>query len=137
MNDKLMKHLEKKGKKLKSPLEKQAKMDVLGELSKQAGSMMGDKIRGLKKVTVASNDKEGLEEGLEKAKELIGKHDPDSKIEQAEEELHEDLDHDNEEGESEEHKEKVLGEESEGMSLEEIQKKIEELSMLAKKMEQK
>lgn len=70
MNDKLMKRLEKSGKKL-SPVEKEAKMNVLKELSSQAGDMLGQKLAGLKKVTVASDSEDGLEQGLEKAKEII------------------------------------------------------------------
>lgn len=70
MNDKLMKRMEKKGKKL-NPLEQKAKMGVIKELSDQAGAMMGDKIKGLKKVTVASDSPEGLKAGLEKAEEIV------------------------------------------------------------------
>ena len=70
MNDKLLKALEKKGKKL-DPVAKEAKMGVLKDLSSQAGGLLKDKLKGLKKVTVASDSKEGLEEGLDKAEELI------------------------------------------------------------------
>lgn len=143
MNDKLMANLKKKGKKISNPNEKEAKMGVLGELARQAGDMMKDKVHSLKKVTVAAPDSEHLKQGLEKAKEMIS-HNPDDKMEQAEEELHEDLDKDNEMGESPEHKAKVLGEhaamgdhspemEEECNTPEEIDAKIQEL--LAKKKE--
>ncbi len=66
-----------------------AKMQVLEELREMAMSMMGDKMKHklspmeeMKKVTVASPDQEGLEEGLEMASEVI----PDM------EEAHEDMD---------------------------------------------
>jgi len=142
MNSKLMEHLKKKGKKISNPNEKEAKHGVLSELSKQAGDMMKDKVSSLKKVTVAAPDSDKLKEGLEKAKEMIG-HDSGDKMEQAEEELGEDLDHDNEEGESPEHKAKVLGEESpeheeeECNTPEEIDEKIKELIMKKKMMEMK
>lgn len=51
--------------------EKQAKKEMLVDLIKHMDSMMGENIKGLKKVTVASNDKQGLEKGLEKAKEMV------------------------------------------------------------------
>jgi hypothetical protein len=129
---KLMEKLEKKGKKL-NPLEKKAKLDVVKELSSQAGEMLGDKLKGLKKVTVASDSKEGLKAGLEKAESILEKHDEASPVQKMEEEMGADLDHDGEEGESEEHKEEVLGEE---MSPEEIEAKIQELMALKKKKEE-
>lgn len=70
MMDKFDKMLEKKGKKI-SPVEQKAKRDVLSDLHGQASDMMGDKLAGLKKVSVAAPDKEGLAAGLEKAGELL------------------------------------------------------------------
>lgn len=130
--EKLMQKLEKKGKKLK-PLEQKAKLDVIKELSSQAGEALGDKLKGLKKVTVASDSKEGLKAGLEKAEDILEKHDRESPVEKMEEEMGADLDHDGEEGESEEHKESVMGGE---MSPEEIEAKIQELMALKKKKEE-
>lgn len=73
MDSMLKKIMERKGnKKPLSPVEKDAKMSVVEEMRKMAQEAMGDKLKGLKKVTVASNDPEGLEEGLDKAKDLIG-----------------------------------------------------------------
>lgn len=120
-----MKKLMGSSKKL-SPIESKAKMSVLEKLKQDMQDMMGEKVSGLKKVTVASPDKEGLEKGLDKAKELLG-HEQDPMVEEAEEEMGKDLDNDNEEGESEEHKEKVLGEDHESMSEEELDEKIQEL----------
>lgn len=138
MYDKLMKHLEKKGKKL-SPVEQKAKMGVVKELSSQAGEMLSDKLKGLKKVTVASDSKEGLKKGLDKAKEVIHGRDPEKLVEQAEEEMGTDLDKDMEEGEDPLHAAKVLGEESmEDCSPEELDAKIKELEALkAKKLAEK
>lgn len=55
-----------------SPVEQKASSKVLDELRKHAQSMMSDKIKGLKKVTVASDSKEGLKKGLSKAEEILG-----------------------------------------------------------------
>jgi hypothetical protein len=55
-----------------------AKLEVLEELRELAMSMMGDKVKSrmnpmdeMKEVTVAAPDEEGLEQGLELAKEVI------------------------------------------------------------------
>lgn len=71
MMDKFDKLLEKKGKKLR-PLEQKAKSDVLSHLQDEASAGLGDKLSGIKKVSVAAPSKEGLAEGLDKAKELLG-----------------------------------------------------------------
>lgn len=71
MMDKLMKLMEKKGKKI-SPIEQRAKSDVLAKLRGEASDSMGEKLNGLKKVSVAAPDEEGLKAGLDKAKELLG-----------------------------------------------------------------
>jgi hypothetical protein len=57
--------------KMLNPEQAKAKMDVLEELMGLAEEGMGDKLRGLKKVTVAAPDKEGLKEGLEKAENIL------------------------------------------------------------------
>ena len=99
----------KKMKKL-SPIESKAKLGVLEQLRKEMQDMMGDKMAGMKKVTVASPDKHGLEMGLEKAQHLLGDHGnaDDEQVEGAEEELGEDLDHDHEAGEPASHIEKMM-----------------------------
>jgi hypothetical protein len=68
---KLMAKKKAEGKKL-SPMEKKGKEDTLSSLIDDMMGMDGDKVKGLKKVTVASNSPKGLSKGLEKAKELIG-----------------------------------------------------------------
>lgn len=69
--DKFDKLLEKKGKKL-SGVEQRAKGDVLSGLQNGPADALSEKLAGLKKVSVAAPSNEGLEEGLDKAKELVG-----------------------------------------------------------------
>lgn len=73
LKDKLVEMLKKKkagGHEL-SETDKSAKMNVLDDLKSHAQDMMGDQMKGLKKVTVASPTKEGVEHGLDKAKEIL------------------------------------------------------------------
>lgn len=63
----------KKDKKQMSPNEKKAKLKALGAANGMASDMLKDHLQGLKKVTVASDSKEGLKEGLKKAEDIIGK----------------------------------------------------------------
>lgn len=110
---------------MKPDMKSEAKLKMLERMKKMATEMMGgemkNKLDGMKKVTVAAEDTEGLKEGLEKAEEIV-ENDP---MEAMEEMMGQDLDGDMEEGESEEHKEAVMGEES--LSPEEIEQKIREL----------
>lgn len=54
-----------------SPSERQAKMDVVKDLRDAASEAMNSKMDGLKKVSVLSDSQEGLEHGLDKAKEVV------------------------------------------------------------------
>lgn len=102
MHDMMKKLLEKKkseGKTL-SPMEKEARMGVVGALKKAAEGAMADK--GLKKVTVASDSKEGLEKGLEMAKKVAQKAPEMSEMPESEE-------HEASESESEESAEHEMG----------------------------
>lgn len=105
-----------------SDMKDAAKLKVLKHLKELASSMMGDDVKGgmegLKKVTVAAPDKAGLQEGLDKAKELMG-HDESS--EDPMEESHE--------SEEQEHEE--------DMSPDEIDAEIAHLMELKKQMEMK
>lgn len=69
--------------------EAQAKMDVLQELMEMAHQAMGSKVKNgmdeMKKVSVMAPDKEGLEEGLEKAQELVEKPELSDMLEKSEE----------------------------------------------------
>lgn len=112
MKHDMMKKLMQKGKSL-SPVEKTAKMSVLNQLKQDMNDSMKDKLHGMKKsVTVSSDNDEDLSHGLDTAKELLSKHTGhdghDKDVESAEESLGEDLDHDDEAGESEEHKDMVF-----------------------------
>jgi len=57
--------------KVLSPEAAQQKMEVVKELMESMGEDMGERIKGMQKVTVAAPDKKGLKEGLEKASEVI------------------------------------------------------------------
>lgn len=59
-------------KKKIDPIEKEAKLAAVKGMRKMAGDMMADDMKSMKKVTVAAPDTESLEEGLEKAKEVVG-----------------------------------------------------------------
>lgn len=79
MHDKMMKMLmgkKKEGKTL-SDSEKKSKLQALGGMRDMASQMMGDKLKNLKKVTVASNSQPGLKEGLHKAEDLISQNPQD------------------------------------------------------------
>jgi hypothetical protein len=70
----LLKKKMKSGDKLEGT-EKEAMRGAIGGLRKMAADMMREdmdgKMSSLKKVTVASDSKEGLEKGLDKAKEIV------------------------------------------------------------------
>ena len=71
-NDKMMKMMmgkKKQGKLLSEP-EKKAKLQALGGMRDMASQMMGNKLKNLKKVTVASNSPAGLKAGLHKAEDM-------------------------------------------------------------------
>jgi hypothetical protein len=60
----------KMAKKL-SDTEKKASQTVLGDLRKHMQGMLSDKMKGMKKVTVASDTKEGLKKGMETAEKIL------------------------------------------------------------------
>jgi hypothetical protein len=74
--------MEMKGRMKQDPMAKKAKLGVLGDIGKMATGMMGNDLHGLKKVTVAAPDKTGLEMGLSKAKDMMGKEDPEMEDEE-------------------------------------------------------
>lgn len=69
--DKMMDKKKKGKKEDMSDTEKSAKMGVLEDLKNQASEEMGKRLKGLKKVTVASDSKEGLQAGLNKAEDIL------------------------------------------------------------------
>lgn len=111
-----------------SPNAQKAKLSVLKDLHKQASDAMTGDLKGMKKVTVAADSKDGLKEGLEKAEDMLGMENED-------------------EGEDREYDsaDKALGEQSEGfedqqdesepMDEEEIEAKIQELLALKEKLQ--
>lgn len=74
--------MKKKGKGM-SEDKKMAKLEALKDLRSFANDLLGDDLKSLKKVTVASDTPEGLEAGLEKAEEIVKAKDE----EEAEEEM--------------------------------------------------
>jgi hypothetical protein len=83
MFDKLIAKKQAEGKSM-SAVHKNAKGSVLEDLMEHLSGAGMDKIKGMKKVSVASDSKLGLSKGLEKAKEMISK-DPMEAIENDEE----------------------------------------------------
>lgn len=69
MHDKLMKMLGKKRD--LSEHEKMAKMHVMKEMRDEAADAMHNKLGSIKKVSVMAPDKASLQEGLEKAHEMV------------------------------------------------------------------
>lgn len=141
--EKLMKRLDKKGAKDLDPLEKDAKMGVMKELSRQAGSMMGSKIHPMMKAEVASDSKEGLKAGLGKAKQIIEGSPEEEAGESKEEEIQEG-DHDagpaegsaeEEAGESKSEEDAEIEAEHADHSPEELDAKIQKLIELKHKKE--
>lgn len=62
---------EKKGMHKMHPIEQKAKMGVISDLRDMADNAMGDKLKGLNKVTVASDSPQGLQHGLSKAQDMM------------------------------------------------------------------
>jgi len=135
MMDKMDKLKKKKSKEMSS-VEKDAKMSVVESLRDMAAKAMGDKLHGLKKVTVASDSKQGLEKGLEKAQDLLsnspeaaamkekGQKDPMSDVEESSDpfsEMEESPEHEASESSEEE------SEEHEELSEDELDEKIKKL----------
>lgn len=101
-----------------------AKIKALKDLKKMVTGMIGGDVKnsleGMKKVTVAASDEEGLKKGLKKAEEIMGSSEEEC---EPEDEMMESEDMEENEEES-----------SEEMSPEEIKAKIAELqAKLAKK----
>lgn len=68
----ILAHLKAKGTKREmSDTERDVKTGLMKDLKKMAAGHMAGELRGLKKVTVAAQDKEGLKAGLEKAEEVV------------------------------------------------------------------
>lgn len=110
---KLMKKKEGEGKKMSSS-HKRAKGDVLKHLMSEMDDMGAETLQGAKKVSVMADSKEGLEKGLEKAKEIVEQKVP---------------------SEDEESEEMEESEDSEEESREELKAKIAELKAKLEQLE--
>ena len=121
MHEKMAKAM--KGKEKLSENSKKAKTSVIEAMRDMASKAMGDKLHGLKKVTVAAPDEEGLSKGLETAHELVGKM-PEQESEEGEESAEHEASETPEE-ESAEHEEPTTPEEIEA-KIAELKQKLEE-----------
>lgn len=108
-------------KKGMSPIEKKAKMSVLKDLHGQASDLMKEGLKGVKKVSVMSDSKEGLKKGLEKAEDMLG----EDQMEDEEQSEQEDL-------ESEEYEDQQ--DEAMPMDEDELDAKIQELMKMKEKL---
>lgn len=121
----------------KSMDKRKAKLSQLKELSKEMKKMMGDGfaegMKGMQKVTVASDSKEGLQKGLSKAQEIMKKKGLMEEMSDEEKEYKEDIDDQEEEMLEEEAED--MAESIDKMSPEEIKKKIEKLQSMLESME--
>ena len=111
-----------------SDMDKRASLKALGDFRGEAQKLMKDKMNGLKKVTVASDSKEGLKEGLEKAESLLKKGSDMYSSEQANDNFEDREEHALDEMEE-------MDEEMEcDLSEDELDKKIQELMAMKSKM---
>ena len=125
---KLMMKKKEKGDTL-SDAHGKAKSGILQELIDEMMGMDGEKVKGLKKVTVASNSPSGLAKGLDKAKEIVG--DKMLSGHEDEEEMPEHEDMESEDEESPEHE----SEESPEMEASEHEDGEEDVDSLKKEIE--
>lgn len=156
MHAKLMKML---GKKRDLPeVEKHAKMDVVRDLRNSAAAEMGHKLGSLHKATVMSDSPEGLEKGLDKAKQVVSAdeehqmkvdaEDPYSDVKHAadnhkgEEDLPQyneggEVDEDSDDDSDEDESPAEASEDSEfhGLDMHEIDEKLQKLMEMKRKME--
>jgi len=114
-----------------SPVEKKASQTVLGDLRKHMQGMLSDKMKGMKKVTVASDSKEGLKKGMETAEKILkSKDDVSTDLLEPKDEISKQTEEELPEGDSEfleDSSEEEEASECDGMSEEELDAKIKEL----------
>lgn len=132
--EKLMEEKKRKGHTL-SKSHAKAKSSVIEDLMDDMMGLDSDKVKGLKKVTVAAKDKHGLEKGLDAAKDVIHGKLPDGSEEMMSdgEELAETEEHEAEESPEME----VAEHEGEEESTEEKDTKIAELEAKIAELEAK
>jgi hypothetical protein len=117
-----------------SDIEQKAKMKVLKDIHGKMEGILGDNLKGAQKVTVAADSKKGLQEGLDKAEDLLGEEDEDDSN------LGEKDENDSNLGEkmeqmAEDYEDQQ--EESEPMDAHELEEKIKELMAMKAKLENK
>lgn len=131
---KMLEERAKKAKKMSGP-EKQAKMDAVREIDGMASKMMSDKLRGIKQVSVAAPDKEGLQKGLDMAEEIVGGDEAqDSKDQYESDESKEEASSEEKES-SEDQEQKEPSEEAEESKEDKIRRLEEELENLKRSEE--
>lgn len=108
-------------KKGMSPIEKKAKLNVLKDLHGQASELMKEGLKGMKKVSVMSDSKEGLKAGLEKAEDMLGEDQMEDEDQSEQEEM-----------EADEYEDQQ--EESMPMDEDELDAKIQELMKMKEKL---
>lgn len=113
----------------KSPVDSKvldAKKNVVKEIMDMLKGGMSDQMKGLKKVTVASDSPEGLEKGLNKAQEIIGSASEDAPEEEEMSDKHPSMMHNMEES-LEPSEEEMSEDESSEDEIAELEKKLAEL----------
>lgn len=118
----LMAKKKQEGNKM-DPADVAAHSSVLGDLMSSLDSHGAEKVKGLKKVTVASNSDEGMKSGLDKAKEIVDQGDKEvtgDEDESLESQAHDSPEYeDDDESRSEdnpiEHVSKAVGEDKQSM----------------------
>lgn len=120
-----------------SPMEQRASSKVLDALRGETQNMLKGKMDGLKKVTVASDSKEGLKKGLDLAKKIAGtpldEDKNDSIFDEADETPEEESAESPEEETSEQESGSEVSPEEEEMDAHQLQKRIEALMALKSK----
>lgn len=136
MKNDLMKRMAmKKDKPKLNDVEKEAKLSVLNSLKSDMENMLGDNLKGIKKVTVASDSPQGLDMGLKKAQDLVHEHSDDESSEDQAHEASESPEF--EQGEEEGEHEMEPSDEDDQMSEEELDSKLQKLMKLKEKMKSK
>lgn len=132
-----------------SPMEQKASSKVLDALRGETQKMLKGKMDGIKKVTVASDSKEGLAKGLDLAKKIAGKSVDEEEVcpacgkepcecegsseEEASESPEEESSESSEHQASEQEDGSEVSDEEEAMDAHQLQKRIEALMALKSK----
>lgn len=119
-----------------SPVMQKAKLEALNGAKDFAESELRKSLGGLKKVTVASDSKEGLKEGLEKAEEIVEGEEKDcSECPGCPHCMGEEESEDMEQEDSRSEDMEDQQESSEPMDIDELEAKIQELMKMKAKLQ--